>query len=279
MPTTMPAYDPKPFGKELINSGLTGAGLGTSAMALYYLLHGLNTAKIPQNLLREPPAETPAKAPPADDKKKRKIMPLDDTKEAGVMDSIYEMAGKAIPTTFNPFAAAEGTPAAGPESPTVAHAGWRTAANVAALLGGMYGGRKLVNAISQHKKKKDLSEEVNDARKQYFAALTGKEAAALDAAFDRYKQAGISDWVQKDVVAPAEKFTKDYIGIPLWKTLLMTGLGTGALGAHYAYSRTREQSKARNLQKAQQARARLKALQETPWVDPAELETLSAAAK
>lgn len=279
MPTPTP-YDPKPFGKELVNSALTGAGLGTSAMALYYLLHGLNTAKVPKNLLREPAPENAPKTPTApDDKKKRKLMPLNDTKEAGVLDSIYEMAGKTIPTTFNPFASAEGTAPAGPESPTVAHAGWRTAANVAALLGGMYGGRKLVNSISQHKKKKDLAEEVNDARKQYFAALTGKEAAALDAAYDRYKQAGLQDWVQKDIVQPAEKFTKDYVGIPLWKTLLMTGLGTGALGAHYAYNRTREQSKARNLQKAQQARARLKALQETPWVDPAELESLSAAAK
>lgn len=284
MPT--PVYDPKPFGKELVNSALTGAGLGTSAMALYYLLNGLNTAKIPKNLLREPAPETAPKNPTAPpEKKKRKIMPLEEeAKTAGVMDSLYEAAGKTIPTTFNPFASADGAPSpTSPESPTVAHAGWRTAANVAALLGGLYGGRKLVNAISQHKKKKDLADEVNDARKQYFAALTGKEAAALDAAFENYltKQAAGENptWFQDQVWNPAEAFTKNYVGIPLWRALLMTGLGTGALGAHYAYNRTREQSKSQNLQKARQSRARLKALQETPWVDPAELEALSAAAK
>lgn len=61
---TTPAYDPAPFGKELVNSALTGAGVGTSAMALYYLLNGLHTAKVPANLLREPaPTKKPTAVP------------------------------------------------------------------------------------------------------------------------------------------------------------------------------------------------------------------------
>lgn len=277
---TLPAYDPKPFGKELINSALTGAGVGTSAMALYYLLNGLNTAKIPSRLLREPavmkkPTAVPAKKKPALLESKE-----DGEKSSGALDALYATIGKAIPTTFIPGASNSGPAPDAAQSPTVAHAGWRTAANVAALLGGMYGGRKLVNTISQHKKKRDLSEEVDDARRQYFAALTGKEAAALDAAYASFaKKGGIADWVKKEVYAPAEQAAKNYVGIPAWKMMLLTTLGTGALGAHYAYNKTQEQSKNRNLQKAQQARARLKAMQETPWVDPAELEALSAAAK
>lgn len=274
---TTPAYDPAPFGKELVNSALTGAGVGTSAMALYYLLNGLHTAKVPANLLREP---APTKKPTAVPDKKKPAPAAE--KASGVLQDLYEAAGKAIPTTFLPGAGGS-DPAgpASPASPTVAHAGWRTAANVAALLGGMYGGRKLVNTVSQHKKKRDLSDEVDDARKQYFAALTGKEAAALDAAYEQYaaKQASLIDSFTKNVYAPVEQAAKDYVGIPAWKMLLMTTLGSGALGAHYAYNKTKEQSKGRNLQRAQQSRARLKAMQETPWVDPAELQALSAAAK
>lgn len=276
---TTPVYDPKPFGKEVINSALTGAGLGTSAMALYYLLNGLNTAKIPSTLLREPavmkkPTALPAKKKPALENKE------DAEKASGVLDDLYAAVGKTIPTNFIPGAGGSNPAPASPESPTIAHAGWRTAANVAALLGGIYGGRKLVNTVSQHKKKRDLAEEVDSARQQYFSALTGKEAAALEAAYATYaKQAGIADWFKKDVYNPAEQFAKNYVGIPAWKMMLMTTLGTGALGAHYAYNKTKEQSKIRNLQKAQEARARLKAMQQTPWVDPAELEALSAAAK
>lgn len=274
---TTPAYDPAPFGKELVNSALTGAGVGTSAMALYYLLNGLHTAKVPATLLREPaPTNTPTAVP---EKKKKRVLA---EKKSDVLQDLYTAAGKIIPTTFLP-----GTDDAGPaspaasDSPTIAHAGWRTAANVAALLGGMYGGRKLVNTVSRHKKKRDLSEEVDDARKQYFAALTGKEAAVLDEAYNHFvtKHASISDYVTKTLYPSVEQFTKDYVGIPAWKMLLMTTLGSGALGAHYAYNKTKDQSKARNLQRAQQSRARLKAMQETPWVDPAELQALSAAAK
>jgi hypothetical protein len=275
---TTPVYDPAPFGKELVNSAATGAGLGTSAMALYYLLNGLHTAKVPATLLREPALTKKPTAVPADKKKKPDAV----KKASGVLEDLYTAAGKMIPTTFLPGTSNAGP--AGPKppaSPTVAHAGWRTAANVAALLGGMYGGRKLVNTVSQHKKKRDLSEEVDDARKQYFAALTGKEAAALDAAYEQFaaKQASLANQFAKSVYAPVEQAAKDYVGIPAWKMLLMTTLGTGAAGAHYAYNKTKEQSKARNLQRAQQARARLKAMQETPWVDPAELESLAAAAK
>ena len=277
---TQPAYNPAPFGKEIVNSALTGAGLGTSAMALYYLLNGLNTAKIPSTLLR---ASSPTKTPTAPDKTKKKTKA---EKTAGTLDDIYAAIGKAIPTQFIPGpGAANASGPAGPDSPNIAHAGWRTAANVAALLGGMYGGRKLVNTVSQHKKKRDLSEEVNDARKQYFAALTGKEAAALDAAYAVFEEkkagpvASAANWVSDQVYAPAAQFSKDYIGVPAWKALLLTTLGTGALGASYAYNKTKDQSKNRNLQRAQEARARLKAMRETPWVDPAELEALSAAAK
>lgn len=275
----MPTYDPTPFGREIVENALTGAGVGTSAMALYYLLNRLRPAELPKQLLQDQSAAEKPTTPTADKKKKPEELPL---KTAGIND-IYAAIGSAIPTTFNPFAGhgSPNSPAAA-ESPTIAHAGWRTAANVAALLGGLYGGRHLVNSIEARKKKKQLSQEVEDARKQYFAALTEKESQALDAVYERFveKTAAPSGGIVQDQIwGPASDFTKNYVGIPLWRALLMTGLGTGALGAHYMYNRTKDTSQARNLQRAQKARARLKALQETPWVDPAELEALSAAAK
>lgn len=273
----MPTYDPTPFGREIVESALTGAGVGTSAMALYYLLNRLRPAELPKQLLQDQSAAEKPTSPTPDKKKKLEELPL---KTAGIND-IYAAIGSAIPTTFNPFAGSSANAPPVADSPTIAHAGWRTAANVAALLGGLYGGRKLVNSMEASKKKKQLAQEVEDARKQYFAALTEKESQALDAAYEKFveKTAAPTGLVQDQIIGPASDFTKNYIGIPLWRALLMTGLGTGALGAHYMYNRTKDTSQARNLQRAQKARARLKSLQETPWVDPAELEALSAAAK
>jgi hypothetical protein len=276
----MPTYDPTPFGKEVVHSALTGAGVGTSAMALYYLLNRLRPAQEAKKLLQDQPAEKLPTAMPVDKKKK----PALEKTAAGIND-IYAAIGSAIPTTFNPFASNPETTPPAVDSPTIAHAGWRTAANVAALLGGLYGGRKLVSSIEANKKKKQLAQEVEDARRSYFSALTEKESAALDSLYAQFEEKRAAgqypgiDWLHKDVVAPASNFMKDYVGIPLWRALLMTGLGTGAVGAHYMYNRTKDTSEARNLQRAQKARARLKSLQETPWVDPAELESLSAAAK
>jgi|694.fasta_scaffold68088_7 hypothetical protein len=277
----MPTYDPTPFGKEIVQSGLTGAGVGTSAMALYYLLNRLRPAELPKTLLQDQSAEKLPTALTPTEKKKKQVKDEALAKTAMGVNDIYASIGSAIPTTFNPFAGNPGSGGPGLESPTIAHAGWRTAANVAALLGGLYGGRKLVNTMESHKKKKQLAQEVEDARRQYFTALTEKESQVLDAVYEQLaeKKADPAGIVQQQVIGPASDFTKNYVGIPLWRALLMTGLGTGALGAHYMYNRTKDTSQSRNLQRAQKARARLKSLQETPWVDPAELEALSTAAK
>lgn len=67
----MPTYDPTPFGKEVVQSALTGAGVGTSAMALYYLLNRLRPSELPKTLLQDQSAATlPTALTPAEKKKK-----------------------------------------------------------------------------------------------------------------------------------------------------------------------------------------------------------------
>lgn len=83
--------------------------------------------------------------------------------------------------------------------------------------------------------------------------MTEKESQALDSLYAQFveKTAEPAGIVQQQIIGPASDFTKNYIGIPLWRALLMTGLGTGALGAHYMYNRTKDTSQSRNLQRAQ----------------------------
>ena len=56
---------------------------------------------------------------------------------------------------------------------------------------------------------------------------------------------------------------------------MLAALGSGAVGATYMYNQTKARSKAENVQRAAAARARLRGLQQTPWVDPEQLATLA----
>ena len=274
------------FNKELLGSALWGAGLTAGGTALYHMLNGLQSAKVPELLRDVSPA--PVLAKPRS-KKKKVVTKLAEQAKSSATSMIDSVLGsvQVIPTEYLPGFG--GLPSrSSTTSVNTAHAGWRNALNIAAAMGGGYGGMKLVNSLADKKKKEDLSGEVDSARKEYFNALQGKSAAALDAAFDEFEKAslGVEAWTgpaHQPVTppkpgtfpAPHTSGTVNNVKSDLWTTALLTALGTGSIGATYMYNQTKARSKAENLQRAQAARARLRGLQQTAWVDPEQLATLA----
>jgi len=295
-PISRPTVENAPYdayGKELINSALYGALLMGGGSALYQLVNGARTAE-PAELLRNP---TPAVAVPQKQKAKknkpsRPRAALKAAADDNFLKSLHTFAGRLIPTQFVPDITLPSS--TGPESPTVAHRGWRTAANYLAAIGGGLGGSALVNSMRDSKREKDLKDEVETARKEYFAALTGKTAEVLDAMYEKYAQQpapqptgdfisqmwnalpSFQDTTQRaQNVATTAANTTERAGEGLWAAALLSALGSGAVGAQYMYDQTKARTRAENLQKAQKSRARLRSIQQTPWVDPESLASIA----
>jgi hypothetical protein len=297
------------YGKELINSALWGLGLGAGGTALYHLINGANSSRLSElrGLLNNPAPASENKARPAKSKKKKPApaagtswqMPefkfAGEKSAAGLLGKFQESISKnLVPTQFVPEAM---WPTAKPDaapSLNTAHHGWRQAANIIAAMGGGYGGMQLVNSLAADKRKKDIDDEVDTARKAYFAALTGKEAQALDAVFTAVKTAentvgggDVGGWLaylglrSNDQPSAVQNFTTSGAravqdaGHLAWTSALLTGLGTGAIGAKYMYDQTKARTRAENLMRARNSKARLQMLNQTPYVDPDELAALT----
>ena len=249
------------YGKELLQNALLGAGVTASGASLYHLLNGLQSARVPELLRNESPVALNPKMPAVRKKKKPALKMAGELaaslnqSAAQLVDKVLTGAGDLIPKnmpSFN-FLTAQST---APASPTMWHEGFRNTANVLAAGLGGYGGLKLVSGFADQKKKEDLEHEVDTARNEYFAALTGKQAEMLDAAYDELEKTST-------------------LGGQALNLALLTALGSGAIGATYMYNQTKARSKAENVQRAAAARARLRGIQQTPWVDPEQLAALA----
>lgn len=286
------------YGKELLNSALYGALLTGGGTALYHLFNGARSAD-PATLIRNPaPAVAAKKKDKVEDNEELKdtdeltLKAADATPPAndGFLKSVHSTIGKLIPTQFLPDITLPSD--AGPESPTIAHRGWRTAANYLAAIGGGMGGAALIGSIRDSKKKRDLEDEVEDARKEYFEALTGKTAAALDALYEKHAEGATTEspwydrwnpfmWNWGNVAHNAQQTANTVQNVGergaegLWAAALISALGSGAIGAKYMYDQTKSRTQADNLNKAQKSRARLRSIQQTPWVDPEELASIA----
>ena len=150
---------------------------------------------------------------------------------------------------------------------------------VPALLGttglSIYGGHKLMSAIYDQKRKEEREEAVEEARKEYQRALTGKRAEALDTAFDAY--------TEKRGVLGALQTGYDILTAPVAAAGLLPAyqtavLGTGALAGKMTYDWTRERSKDKALERARKSRARLAGVSPM-YVDPDQIAAIAELAK
>ena len=282
------------YGKELVNSALWGLGLGAGGTALYHLINGANSSQLSElrGLINNPAPATALKEKPTKSKKKKapkaesagdmQLKFSNDASASNLMDNVYTSLGKLVPTQYIPETLWSTPRQDAAPNLNTAHAGWRQAANIIAAMGGGYGGMRLVNSLSDNKRKKDIEDEVESARNAYFAALTGKEAQVLDDVFETVKKAAGEEaptiWnlpkrFMGGVAATpgvAQHAAQDAKNLA-WTSALLTALGTGAIGAKYMYDQTKARTQAENLMRARNSKARLQMLNQTPYVDPDEL--------
>lgn len=139
---------------------------------------------------------------------------------------------------------------------------------------GLYGGNAIVRGLEDRKKKEDAEYELEEARKDYQRALTGKRAEDLSAAFNVYAKSA----QEKQAVIGAIKNTYDWFFEPLRRSGLLpyystAVLGTGLLSGKMTYDWARERSADKALERARRSRARLE--DSSPlYIDPAQLEAI-----
>jgi hypothetical protein len=164
---------------------------------------------------------------------------------------------------------------------------------------GVYGGAKAVDSLMGDDKKEKQVDDVQSARDDYFKTLLNEsdddeEKKAFHSVLDEFyagyeEKAADGDMMsylrdQMNYWSPPNPqygpFDKGPIGNTAQNIMtapaLLSGaalLGGGALGAKYMYDKTRESSKAKLLQAAQEAKERLRGL-DTPWIDPTELASI-----
>jgi hypothetical protein len=143
------------------------------------------------------------------------------------------------------------------------------AMGVGGVAAGLGGAGLLWRQLTKHQRRQAEKENIEDARAEYLAALTGEKSAALDAAYEKYATLAdvmnnISDGV-KSVGRGAATAAEDYTAAQL----LAAAAGVG-IGGTYMYNKTRNNSLSANALKAQALKARMRSLPGT-WIDPAEL--------
>jgi len=260
------------LGPDLLKYTLAGAGLGLGGAKLYHLLSGINKPK--QKYTKFGPG---SKSIDEDEK----------IAEAGILETISSAPGNLL-------------------NKVLSNPADRGAARAAALVAttglGIYGGSSLMNAIIAQKKKDELNDQVDAAKKEYQRALIGRKAAALDAAFNKFaevtKQAdnplltaigstfsgpltavsGAAKAVMPAAAAGGTALAKLPFDImrqypAVWNAYVMSTLGLGALSGKMTYDWTRERSRDKAVSRAQKARARIAGAAPI-YVDPEQIAAI-----
>jgi hypothetical protein len=270
--------DYQQWGNELIRSFLMAGGLAAGGSALYNLATGFNESQLPELLRDEAPAVVTK--PP----KKRAVKKKYASEKQATQ--LAEFLGRSIPQGVFPDVSLPGGGAPAHPVTSATHESWRQLYNIAAAGLGGYAGLSLVGSLAQSKKKEDLEDQVETARQEYFDALQGKDAAALDALYEKTcatKTAAPepeSNWLDDTLnTVRGALGTAGGAGYRLGQEALTTlhlatlasSLGAGGLGAIYMYNRTKDRTRAENLQLARRAKMRLQDIQQRPWIDPTQL--------
>ncbi len=239
------------FGEQLLTYTLGGAGLGLSGTRLYHLISELN---------RQPPKYT-------------KFGPGSKT-----IDEDEKIAGLA-----DVYNAVVGAPGRLIQNATT-DAGTRAAlTNVligGGIMSGAYGGSQIMNAIVNKKRKEDLEEQVDDAKKEYMRALMSqKHAAALDAAFEKLEATPIEKRANPllNVVKYPIDAARALLGDEVYNLYIAGVAGTGALASKMTYDWTRARSRDKAIAEAQKARARMAGVAPV-YIDPEQMAALKRVA-
>lgn len=248
------------FGKNL----LLGGGLGLGAIGTVYLLRNMMQRRQRQQRANKfqgmygPPkfaAATDVLQTIQDSAGKAKNYALEAI--GGGADKLQNHVASGVQQWFEPHP--DGIWAGGKQK----------ALGVAGTAAGVGGAFLLARYLNSQVRRRADKNNVEDARNEYLAALTGEKSAALDAAYAKY--ANLADVMNnissgvKSVGRGAATVAEDYTAAQL----LAATAGVG-IGGTYMYNKTRNNALSANALKAQALKARMRSLPGT-WIDPEEL--------
>lgn len=148
--------------------------------------------------------------------------------------------------------------------------GVQKAMGVGGTAAGVGGAFLLARYLNKQMQRRADKNNIEDARNEYLAALTGEKSAALDAAYEKYAT-NLAD-IMNNISSGVKSFgrgaataAEDYTAAQL-----LAGAAGLGIGGTYMYNKTRNNSLSANALKAQALKARMRSLPGT-WIDPEEL--------
>lgn len=247
----------KMWGDRILRTGLGGAGLGAGAASLYYLARNLSAA------LKQRQEETEQEPTP--------VMPAVAEKASGIYEDISSGVGKVLPDSFLRMFDQLVRPGGKDNrfDPNVARSTFGTLGALGAGGLGAYGGWQAIKAINDGKKQRDRKQMVDDAEREYYAALTG-ENNKLDNVYNKAAEKAAAEKVALlDAITGLWDTAKR---LPAAGAIAYTGagLGLGGLAAKLMYDRAQALSKAKAVAEAAKSRERISGILPA-YVDPDEL--------
>ena len=240
------------MGRDMFAAGAGGLGAGLLVTRLQQILSRLNK-----------PDEKYTKFAPG-------AQTVDDAEKIATWAAdIAENAGRFI---LSPVAPAEAHKGDQQLNWSPGQKAIRTPAVIAAAgLSGL-AGIQIMNSIYAKKKKEELNETVQAAKKEYERALMGKRGSAeLDRAFEKASTQNWTDWLTGAATSVAKSPFHLLNRVDGLREAYWTGLlGTGVAAGKMTYDWTRERSRDKAIERARRARARMAGTAPV-YVDPEQL--------
>jgi hypothetical protein len=148
-------------------------------------------------------------------------------------------------------------------------------------MGGLYSGYSIMSQLAEKKRKEELQARVEDAKKEYQRALTGRKVAEdLDTAFahiSKKAEDGKSEIIRDTALRLADVAFEPIRITGLMPAYALTTAGLGGLSGKMMYDWTRARSKDKALAEARKARARIGGAAPI-YIDPEQLAAVKRVA-
>lgn len=241
------------MGHNIFAAGAGGLGAGILATRLHQILSRLNK-----------PDEKYTKFGPG-------AQTVDESEkiageQPGMIDQVAETVGRTVLSPLDPATVQPGATKAEWSNQQQA---FRTPIVLGTAAVGVTLGHQLMKRLYDKKKKEELNDTVQQAKKEYERALMGKRGAAeLDRAFEK---AASGSWLTGAATWTARKPFDLLFATPMLREGYLTGLlGSTALAGKMTYDWTRERSRDKAIERARRARARMAGTAPV-YVDPEQL--------
>lgn len=251
------------WGDRILRTGVGSFGAAAGATGLYYLARRLSTALHNK--------EEPDQIEEAADQAEQKA--------AGLYDDLATGVGRALPDSLAKLLSplTPNVKKVNTFDPNVLRSSFGTGATLGAGMLGAAGGYKLIKMLNDRQKAQDRKDSVDDAEKEYYAALIGTgnqdDTKSLDNVYAKAAELAKEKNASVGEALRGAWDTAKRIPSAVGGVYVGAGLGLGGIAAKLMYDRARDRSRAKAVEEAAKSRARIAGILPT-YVDPDEIAEL-----